>query len=166
MWGKSKPAQTFGQTFEEIRRKNEAARAAAMKPIVQHFVEDVKRIVQHDSEKDPSQKVFIYHTADILTGDVPAVVNITTLVMRHYFKAACGKSTPTPTADELTLFSDAVLVAAINQDYEVMVQHNGGLITIDFTNTEKLAAERIAAESVAAAEKARIASALDKITGN
>ena len=159
MWGKTKTTQTFGQTFEELRRTRESLRASAMKTVVPYFVEDIKKLVLWTSEKFPTQKLFVFHTADILRG----VYADAALVSPGYYKLACGKSDLTPTIDELALFSDAALTAAIFQDYEVCVQQNGNLISVDFSNTEKLTTERLALEKLAAEEKAKIASALDKI---
>jgi len=154
MWT-SQPTQTRGQVFKANQDANIAKRTTAVKAVVPVFVGDIHAKINADSAKDIQQKVFVYNIADILRDP--------TLYTKSAFAKAIGTSLGTPYPEELILFTDGVVDAAKDQDYEVRIRAE--TITIDFTNVAILVEDRIAAEKIAAevAEAAKLKAAADKV---
>lgn len=130
--------------------------------VIPKFIQDVHTRIAADQIKNPQQQVFVYTIVDII-NDKNGYTN-------SAFIRAIGSAEPIPFENEITQLATAFVDSAKGQDFEARFGEETKTITIDITNVEAIAAQRIAdAETIRkqkeeeAIKMAAIRSAADKI---
>lgn len=160
----SKTSQpTIGQTYAATRNSLLEIRATNFKAIVMpKFIRDIHTKITTDQIKNPQQQVFVYTIVDI--------INDKTLYTNGAFIRAIGSAEPIPFESEIIQLATAFVESAKGQDFEARFGEETKTITIDITNVETIAAQRIADAEIIRKQKeeeatkmAAIRSAADKI---
>jgi len=157
---------TIGQTYAATRKSLLETRANSFKDYVQPaFNKDIHTKIVADQIKNPQQQVFVYTILDIIYDK--------TGYTKGAFVNAIGGAEPIPFESEITQLATAFVEWAKEQDIEARFDASSikpKTITIDITNVEAIAAQRIADAEIIRKQKdeeatkmAAIRSAADKI---
>jgi len=160
------PQNTIGQNYVATRTTLLKTRATNIKDYVEPaFIKDINLKINADLIKNPQQQVFVYSIVDI--------INDKTSNTKSAFYGAIGGAEPTPYPAEITQLATAYVEYTKSQDLEARFGEETNTITIDITNVETIAAQRIADAEIIRKQKedenskiTAIRNAVDKIASD
>jgi hypothetical protein len=152
------PQPTIGQYYATSRKNFLEARANSFKTyVVPQFIKDIHTKITADQIKNPQQQVFVYTILDI--------INDKNLYTNGAFLKAIVSAEPTPFDTEITQLATAFVESAKGQDFEARFGEETKTITIDITNVETIAAQRIADAEIIRKQKEEEATKMAAIRG-